>query len=77
MSVVCFITALSFISPQNAAIIQPAIPVFTTLMGVLARYEQFSWRKALGVLCAVSGALSGMFDLSSACIASHRMARHL
>lgn len=63
MGVCCFgnvigtIVALSYISPFNQAILQPAIPVWTTLLSILLGLEQLTKYKSLGILLSVIGAI--------------------
>ncbi|MCZ7584658.1 MAG: DMT family transporter [Deltaproteobacteria bacterium] len=54
---VLFITGLSYTTATNAAILMPAIPVFTAAVAATFRVERMTIFKALGVAFAVGGAL--------------------
>jgi len=62
---VFFLLGLQMTSPTNAAIMQPLIPVITTVIALLLRYEPpldlknsaYSRWKVLGILSAVGGAV--------------------
>ena len=49
--------ALEFMSATNFAILQPFIPVITTIISVLTKFEVLNVYKVLGVLIAVTGAV--------------------
>jgi drug/metabolite transporter (DMT)-like permease len=55
---VLFLLGLQWTTPDNAAIMQPLIPVLTALIATVLRIEQFSWIKAGGIGLAVVGALT-------------------
>lgn len=52
-----FMLGLKLTDPVSGAAWQPMIPIFTTVLAVLAGYEQASMNKAMGLFLAVSGAL--------------------
>jgi len=52
-----FVLGLSLTSATQAAIMQPAIPVFTTLITLILRTEKFSSLKLLGILASAAGAV--------------------
>lgn len=59
-----YILGIYYTSANTASIFQPAIPVWTSIVAVVARIEPFpalktirGWAKLLGVLCAASGAV--------------------
>jgi drug/metabolite transporter (DMT)-like permease len=47
-NVVGSVVALTFVSPTNLSVMQPAIPVFTMLLSVLFRMENLTVMKVLG-----------------------------
>ena len=63
MGVCCFgnvigtIVALSYISPFNQAILQPAIPVWTTIISLVLGLEKPTLCKGTGIAFSVSGAI--------------------
>ena len=57
VAVVGFIVALGWVSPFNAAVLQPTIPVFTTALAVCLRMEEPRASYAVGVGLSVCGAL--------------------
>jgi len=61
---VCLTFALNFTTATNVSIFQPNIPIQTTLIGLIARKESFSWLKILGVAVAVSGRVD-FYEFSS------------
>eukprot|EP01132_Coremiostelium_polycephalum_P007479 gene7479-9190_t len=52
-----FILGLSLSTASNAAITQPAIPIFSTLFGVIIGQEKKSWLKFVGIGVSVIGAI--------------------
>ncbi len=49
--------ALEFMSATNYAILQPFIPIVTTIISVLAKFEGLNVYKILGIIIAVTGAV--------------------
>ena len=56
-SVVGFIVALRWVSPFNAAVLQPSIPVFTSAIAVTSGLERARTSNTLGVALSVAGAV--------------------
>ena len=56
-SVVGFIVALHWVSPFNAAVLQPTIPVFTSAIAVASGQERARAGNTIGVCFSVIGAL--------------------
>jgi len=52
-----FVLGLWYTSATQAAIMQPCIPVFTTIITLSLRMEQFSFLKVLGILASATGAV--------------------
>eukprot|EP01122_Echinamoeba_exundans_P009216 TRINITY_DN3206_c1_g1_i1.p1 TRINITY_DN3206_c1_g1~~TRINITY_DN3206_c1_g1_i1.p1 ORF type:complete len:370 (+),score=65.76 TRINITY_DN3206_c1_g1_i1:27-1112(+) len=51
-----FVVGASMVEAIVASILQPAIPVWTTLIATVLRMEKLTWMKALSILFAVGGA---------------------
>ncbi|GAM18833.1 hypothetical protein SAMD00019534_020080 [Acytostelium subglobosum LB1] len=58
-----FLEGLELSTASNAAITQPAIPIFSTLLAVAFKYERKSWLKFVGIGVSVAGAIL-MVDLT-------------
>ena len=52
-----FLLGLKYTTTTNAAILNTLTPIFTLLFAILAGAEKFTYRRALGFLLAVMGAL--------------------
>jgi len=52
-----FVLGLWYTSATQAAIMQPCIPVFTTIITLSFRMEKFSFIKVLGILASAAGAV--------------------
>lgn len=60
---VLYIVGVKFLGATSAAIWQSSLPIFTTLLGVLAGYESLSAGKAVGVALAFAGCIFvSLFD---------------
>lgn len=57
LNVVGFVVGLALISAFNAALLQPAIPVFACAMSLVFRVEKFHWMKVVGSVLAVIGSI--------------------
>ena len=62
-----YLLGLELTSATTVAVLQPAIPVFTTLMAVVVGYERVRLAKLLGVACATGGAVYMVCALCGAC----------
>jgi drug/metabolite transporter (DMT)-like permease len=51
-----FVVGASMVEAIVASILQPAIPVWTTLIATVLRMEKLTWMKACSILFAVGGA---------------------
>eukprot|EP01113_Clastostelium_recurvatum_P013658 TRINITY_DN17292_c0_g1_i1.p1 TRINITY_DN17292_c0_g1~~TRINITY_DN17292_c0_g1_i1.p1 ORF type:complete len:289 (-),score=46.37 TRINITY_DN17292_c0_g1_i1:16-840(-) len=56
-SAITFTLGLQYTTPSFMAIVQPAIPVFTTSVAVAARWERATPMKIVGILLAVVGTI--------------------
>ncbi|MDO5760788.1 MAG: DMT family transporter, partial [Bacteroidota bacterium] len=56
-----FILGLSYTSPTNASIIISMTPIFTMIMSAIFLKEPLSFKKVVGVLCGLTGALILIF----------------
>lgn len=52
-----FIHGLQRTTATNAAILMPSIPAFSAALAILFRIEALSWRRGLGIISAVLGAV--------------------
>ena len=52
-----FLLGLGHTNPTVAAVFQPLCPVATAMMGVAVGYEGMAWRKGLGFVLGVGGAM--------------------
>lgn len=56
-----FILGLSYTTPTNASIIVSMTPIFTMIMAAIFLREPLTFKKAIGVICGLSGALILIF----------------
>lgn len=57
----CFTIGLSLTSPINASILTTTLPIFALLIGAIFFHRAITWRKSLGILIGMTGAIILVF----------------
>ena len=72
--VVLYLVALDMVSPFNASLMSPTIPILTLVIGWFLGVEALNTKKIVGICCAAAGALYVTINSVSGDSAEHTLA---